>query len=654
MHRLIYLAALLTTASIFSIQAAANDVIPDVGDETVDNIVVTGHLTPATVPQISSSFSVVERLQFEQRQSIFATNLLQDLPSLAVSRSGTFGSKTAIRVRGAEANQVMVMIDGMQVNDLARDDAFDFSNLTSYDIERIEVLRGPQSALYGSDALAGVINVITRRADEPFNAEAFFEGGSFDTVNLGGRIGAARETSNISFGASWLDTEGTNISRQGSERDGYENLTATLNSELAPTDNLNFEFVGRYSDAMNEFDDADFGLPVDADRRTESKHAYLQGRGGFAMLNDRWTHELRLTWVDTDNRDFDTGAWNRTQAGEKTGLYYQTSVGLDGRPVQSTGHELTLAIDHHEENFKQRGLDPFGDPNKDESLDNTGYVAEYRAQPLSDWVLSLAARYDDNSDFKNAATYRATTSYRFSQTDTRIRGTIGTGQKNPTFTERFGYYTSTTSSFVGNPNLRPEESRGWDIGIDQGFLDSRLIFSATYFNEQLEDEINGFVEIDPVNFIYAAVNEDGTSDRKGAELWLTADLGAGIHLKSSYTYTDAKDPDGSGIDRVEIRRPRHMAALNVNYAFARDRANLNINASYTGDQQDDDFSTFPATRVDLDAYTLVDLTASYAVTKTVKITARAENLFDKTYENVYGFATPGRAGYVGVQMKFAN
>ena len=163
-----------------------------------DNIVVTGHLLPTTVPQISSSFSEIDRLQFEQRQSIFATDLLQDLPSLAVSRSGTFGSKTDIRVRGAEANQVMVMIDGIRANDLSRDDAFDFGNLTTYDIERIEVLRGPQSALYGSDANAGVINIVTRRADKPLDVQGFFEGGSFDTLHAGARIGSAGETTNVS------------------------------------------------------------------------------------------------------------------------------------------------------------------------------------------------------------------------------------------------------------------------------------------------------------------------------------------------------------------------------------------------------------------------------------------------------------------------
>jgi len=653
MNRSCFLSALLTGAAILQSQSVLANTDAD-DNQPIDNIVVTAHLTPTSGPEISSAYSVVERLQFKRRQSIFAADVLQDLPGLAVSRSGTFGSQTVVRVRGAEANQVMVMIDGIRVNDLAGDDAFNFSNLTSYDIDRIEVLRGPQSALYGSDAMAGVINVITRRADQPLNAKAFFEAGSFDTLNAGGQIGTAREKVNIRLSASYLDTEGTNISRQGFEKDGYQNLTTSLNATYEPIDKLGFDFSGRYTDAENDFDNADFGPPVDADRTTDSTQTYLQGRMRLAVFDDLWTHELRLTWVDTDNVNLHDNVWNDSTAGEKLGAYYQTSVMLYQDPQRGTDHRLTFAIDHQQQDYQQRGIvQPFGDPNKDEELENTGYVAEYLAQPVPDWALSLAIRYDDNSDFENVTTYRATTSYLFNEVDLRIRGSLGTGQKNPTFTERFGFFTSASSGFVGNPNLEPEESTGWDVGIDKGFLDGRLVLNGTYFNERLENEINGFF-FDPTLMSFTAVNEQGKSNRRGLEFALDADLPASVDLSASYTYTDATEPGGSGGDKREIRRPRHMASLNINYGFAQNRGNLNFNTSYTGKQEDDDFSVFPANRIKLDAYTLVNLTTSYEVTGKITVTGRIENLFDKTYENVYAFASPGIGAYLGVRMNLSN
>jgi vitamin B12 transporter len=641
------------SAALFISGTAAADGGKDLS-APVDNVVITAHLTPSTGPEVSSAYSVLERPIFERRQSIFAADVLQDLPGVSISRSGTFGSQTVARVRGAEANQVMVMIDGIRANDIAGDDAYNFANLTSYDIERVEVLRGPQSALYGSDAIGGVINVITRQADQPFSGRAFVEAGSFDTRHAGVQLGTAREKVNVNFGGSYVDTEGTNISRQGDEKDGYRNLTTTFNAAYDPTEKLGFDFLGRYTDAKTDFDDAGFGLPVDADRITDSSQTYLLGKMHLAVFDERWTHEWRTTWVDTDNVNLVDGAWNDATAGERLGAYYQTTIGLHENADAGTSHRLTLAGDYQQQKYMQRGIvQPWGDPNKDEKLDNMGYVAEYVAQPLAPWSLSLALRYDDNSDFKNATTYRATTSYLIDRFDIRFRGSVGTGQKNPTFTERFGFFTSATSNFIGNPDLEPEESTGWDVGIDKGLLDDNLVLKGTYFDEKLDNEINGFF-CDPVLMTCTAINEDGTSKRKGVELEFDATLPANLGLNGSYTYMDATEPGPSGADQIEIRRPRNMAALNLNYAFAQNRGNANLNASYSGEQEDDDFSSFPASRVELDAYTLVNLTFGFEVTKLVALTARVDNLFDKDYENVYGFASPGRGVFAGVRLNFSN
>jgi vitamin B12 transporter len=615
-----------------------------------DNIVITANRAPTPVRDVGSSFSIVERPIVEQRQSILATDLLQDLPGVAVSRSGPIGSQTQVRIRGAEANQVLVMIDGIEVNDIASNDEFDFANLTTYDIDRIEVVRGPQSALWGSDAMAGVINVITRKADRPLDVSAFLEGGSFNTINGGGRIGAASEKGNVSLGASYLDSDGTNISRGGDEKDGYQNLTTTLNAGYDPLDNLKLDMVVRYTDAENDFDNADFGAPVDANRRTDQSRTYAQLRGLLSLMDNFWEQQLRMTWVDTDNKSYEDDAWTSTQAGEKLGLYYQTGLNLTRNSDGQATNALILAVDYEKEDFRQRGIvQPWGDPNRDESLDNTGLVAEYLTTPLEPWAISLSVRYDNNSDFDDVTTWRATTSYAFESTGTRLRASAGTGQKRPTFTERFGFFTN----FVGNPNLKPERSTGWDIGIDQSVFTDRLQLNLTYFSEELKDEINGFF-FDAGTGGFTAVNRDGTSDRTGVEFAFAADLAAGLDLTGSYTYTDSSETTSTGSSTQELRRPRHMAAANLNYRFIRDRANVNLNVSYTGDQLDDDFGTFPATRVALAAYTLVNLAAEFAVTDMVAIYGRVENLFDEDYENVFGFAPSGIGGFVGARIKFSN
>jgi len=612
-----------------------------------DVIVVTANREPTPVRDIGNAFSTVDRPVFEQRQTIFGADVLQDLPGVAISRAGPAGAQTQLRLRGAEANQVLVMIDGIEVNDIAGADEFNFANLTSFDVERIEVVRGPQSALWGSDAMAGVVNVITRKADQPLHGEMFLEGGSFDTLNGGGRIGAKGEQLNASLSGSYLDTEGTNISRSGDEKDGYKNFTATFNAGYDPLENLHLDMIVRHTDAENDFDNSDFGPPVDADNRTEQAQTYAQIRGQLSLFDGFWEQQLRTTWMDTENKTYINSAWDGVQSGEKLGLYYQTALNLTRNDSGEATNTLILAVDEELEDYSQRGVvKPFGNPNRDEDMQNTGLVAQYLAKPLDAWALSFSVRYDANSDFDDVTTWRATTSYAFDATGTRLRGSAGTGQKRPTFTERFGFFTN----FIGNPDLKPEESIGWDIGVDQSLFEDRLTIELTYFNEELDDEINSF-SFDVAAGGFTAVNREGTSERKGIEAALAAELATGLTLAGSYTYVDSRESSpATGLTR-EIRRPRHMAAANLNYRFARDRANVNLNASYTGDQLDDDFSTFPATRVELDAYTLVNLAGEYALTDALTVYGRVENLLDEDYENLAGFASPGIGGFVGARLR---
>ncbi len=622
-----------------------------------DNIIVSAYRAPVSRLEVSSAVSTIDRQAIEDRQSIFVGDLLQDLPGLAVSRSGNFGSQTAIRIRGAEANHVLVRIDGIEVNDPAGDDAFDFAHLTANDIEHIEVVRGPQSAVWGSDALAGIIDITTRRSTDRLNSNMFIEGGAFNTFNSGLHVGTRGTNSGIDLAASYLDSGGTNISRTGSENDGYKNLTANLRADIDLTSQLRLDASIRHVDATKQFDAIDFstGLPADANRESDTAQSTLGVGSKLALIDNFWVQSLRLTTMATSNKNFSDGIRDTKTAADKYGVYYQSTLNFDTGPTDDSAQQITLAIDYEREEFEQRGnASMFGDPNQNQDMNNTGLIGEYRATGFGGLSFSLGLRYDDNSAFDNIATYRATTAYRFDNLDSRLHASFGTGQKSPTFTERFGF---TPDQFSGNPDLKPEKSRGFDVGFEQHFVEGQVVADVTYFHKRLEDEINGFF-FDPslgAFGMFTAVNRDGTSNSKGIEAEVSARIITGLTTAASYTYTDASQPDSTGQQQREIRRPRHMAALNANYKFF-GRAQINANLSYIGEQTDVFFPPFPAPSetVSLDAYILANLTGSFAMTDNITMFARIENLFDKTYENVLGFATPGIGGFLGARVKFSN
>jgi vitamin B12 transporter len=262
-------------------------------------------------------------------------------------------------------------------------------------------------------------------------------------------------------------------------------------------------------------------------------------------------------------------------------------------------------------------------------------------------------RHDNNKDFRNATTYRTTATYLLDELGLRLHANYGTGGKNPTFIERFGFFASSLFfPFNGNPDLNPEKSRGWEIGFDKSFLDNKVNIGITYFDEKLKDEINGFV-FDLTTFTTTAINETGSSKRKGLELTGRTILSEDWSLNANYTYLDADQPDGLGGSEREIRRPKNMANVNVNYDFLENKANLNLNINYNGKQDDFFFAPpfFARETVSLDSFTLVNVTASYKYSDLITIYGRIENLLDDNYEEVLGFQGTGIGAFGGIKIK---
>ncbi len=643
--------------------AAAAVTTTATAEDIRDTLIVTASRIPVPLAAAGSSVSVIDREQIEARQSVFAVDLLQDVPGFAVSRSGGIGSQTQVRVRGAEANQVLVLIDGIEANDPAGNDEFAFQDLTTWDVERIEVVRGPQSALWGSDALAGVVNVITRQPTEEFSAGGFAEAGAYDTFSAGGRLSGQVLGTRAGLSLSRVDSNGDNSSRTGDEDDGYENSTATLTLAGSPSDIVALSFVGRYTDTTKSFDATDFGtgLPADSGDETDVNLGYFRAGGTLRLLDSRWTQSLRTAWTTTDTENTSDFCSAGTTAADKYGVYYQTTWQFTPGAAEGTGNSVTLALDHEQQDFRQRGdiivIDPDDpsqdlDPNQDQDQDNTAAVVELLLSPFERTFLSLSGRYDDNSDFDDVATFRATTSWTTENTRTRLHGSFGTGQKAPTFIERYGFFPD---QFVGNPDLEPETSRGWETGVEQPLWNDRISLGATYFHEDLKDEINGFV-FDPGTGGFTAANLDGASKRRGVELSAATTVTATLRFSGSYTYTDATQPDSlTGGDSREIRRPRNSASLNGDWRFLDSKADLNVNLTYVGDQDDTFFEVTPpfgTQTINLDSYYLVSVAASYRLTKQASVHARVENLLNEDYENVYGYNTPGIGAYAGIRLSF--
>jgi vitamin B12 transporter len=617
----------------------------------LEDMLVTAGLYPVSTRDVASSITVITRAEIEQKQASYLSDLLRDVPGFAVSQAGGPGTQTQIRVRGAEANHLLVLIDGVRANDPALSDEFQYQFALTSNIERIEIIRGPQSATWGGDAVAGVINIIRSKDVESPYMRSHIEGGSFGTFNLAADGGYAGEVFHLTGGAAWLKTDGTNISRTGSEKDGSENATINIAVKSDPGDVISLRFSGQVVDSTNEFDDIDFfvtGLPTDADRETESRQSFLSAEASTDPNDSPWSGTFSLNWMDSENDNFGDGLWTSSTSAQT--LEYRLRGGVNLGQGAISNHRISFALESEDVDFSQRGeASPFGDPNQDQSYDVAGYALEYVGRPITGFSWTLSGRLDDYSDFGDAHTWQVAASYQLTD-GLRIRGSMGTGSKAPTFTERFGYFED---YFIGNPDLKPESSRSWEVGLDSTFDDGRYQFQLVWFDQDLRDEIDGFV-FDLDTFLFTARNKTSDSQRKGLEAVFDAVVSEVFTLSASYTYTDATEEDAGGQSLREVRRPKHMATVAANYGFADNRGNLNLNLNYSGTQLDLFFSpvTFASERVEMGAYTLLDLATSWKLTKTMELTGRVSNLLDEDYEEILGFARPGRAVFAGLRGRF--
>lgn len=591
-------------------------------DAEPPEVVVTPYYTPTALGRSGSTVSVITAEEIARQPTESVAQLLRSVPGVTVNETGGVGGQTLVSLRGTEAQHTLVLIDGVRVNDPASArDQFDFSLLTITDIERVEILRGPQSALYGSDAIGGVINIITKKSGGPPRLKASVEGGSYGTrrVNLSG--GNTAGDLSLYTSGTYFATDG--FSRVGSrdhgEPDSTEKFAGTIRGAFDPGDGTRFEFG---ADGYRDQSEIDAGPTLDA-KGYESNRDLLSAFGKFTFptFGGRVNNTINVFVADNHHQYVEPG---------RTTDYFGNDVGIEYQKLVSFGSAGSLLGGARVEEQTANGSrsDLTAPTFESDVLLYAGYLL-YQLPVGERLNLSFAGRHDGEVDGKGFTTGRMTAFYAIPEWQAGIRGSIGTGAKRPT-----------AFQLAYNPELKPETSVGGDLGLEKTFFDGRFRISATGFWNRIENMIDYDFTILPFGN-YANISSARTS---GVEITASAMIVPGVlHATASYTYLDARNLDTG---RPLARRAQNSGSLSMVYTGVRNLETA-VSLTYVGRRFDNDAGT-----VTLDPYTRVDLSADYRVDSNLKIYGRIENLFNTPYQDAAGYNSAGLSAYAG--LKWSN
>ena len=608
-------------------------------------ILVTASRTPVSAEDSPVSSSVIDARRIEALGEIQAVDLLRLTPGLSVAVTGARGTQAQIRIRGAEANHSLLFIDGIAFNNPAAGNEPQFESLTADGLGRIEIVRGPQSALWGSEALGGVIALAS---PDPLGGTRLTATGEYGTFNsLRGALAASfgNDFHGATLTASRAESDGIDIVGGGSgDRDGYENTTLGLLAITRPGDSGEFGIAARYIDARSEFDGFDplFFTRADTLDSSTSETVAVRAWARLGLDPDPWGLGVEGQYLTSDSDNFNAGApLNRTR-GDRFRISGQLERRID---AGATHHSLIAAIEREDESFTARDQQYFGATDQDRSRGRTAYVGEWRSEWTDMFTTDIAVRHDDFSRFADATTFRAGAIVALSE-NFAISGSYGDGIAQPTFFDLFGFFPG---SFIGNPALRPEQSRGYEIGAQ--WRTDRVSLSITGFANELTDEIVSV--FDASTFLSSTANASGKSHRRGIEIAASFLPFDGLRIDANYTLLDADDQQvAGGIQLRELRRPRHTA--NIAFDYTTGPLALGGSLAYVGSRRDTDFDLFPAQTLTLGDYVLASARIGYAILPGIEIFARGSNLFNEEYQDVVGYATPGRAVYAGLRLRLGD
>ncbi len=638
MRRSFFVFTLANLACIAAVAAAAAAAAAATADyaEGPDTIVVTATRIPTPELDVANSITVVTADDIAVAQIQTLPDLLKGVPGLNLVQTGGPGGQTSVFMRGTNSNHTKVLVDGIDVGDpSSANGAFDFGQFLAQDIKQVEILRGPQSALYGSDAIGGVINIITQSGEGPPEVHAGVESGSFDTFNqaagASGSLDRFHYAANLEhFHSGATPVTPLDLLLPGERRidDYYDNLNASTKLKFDVTDDFDVSGVARYTDAHlhltgeNE-DNYPFDFPDSAQSENNTWQFYARATGHLVVLDGGLDQTLGLAYSDIRSADLSPDAPRSDLSGARFKADWTGIVRLE------ENQKLVLGAEHEREEITL--------PLSAATIIDSGY-AELQSGFGGALFDTLSVRFDDNDRFGGKATYRIAPVYLITETDTKLKATVGTGFKAPTLTQLFQSFPA--FDFFANPDLKPESSVGYDLGFEQGLDGGALRFGITYFHNSIKNLI-----ADNADFTsYANV---GRAVTDGIESFVGYQPTKSLTLRLDYTYTQATDE----IAHQELlRRPKHKGDINATWA-ATGRLSLNASVLAVGTWIDGN-RDFTIPRLTAPGYATVNLAANYALTGNWSLYGRVDNLFDRHYENPIGFLQPTIGAYAGLKAKY--
>lgn len=622
-------------------------------------VVVTATRIPTPADLVPVAITVISGAELREQGVLTVFDALRAVPGAAVVQTGSFGGQTSLFLRGGQSDYVKVLVDGVPVNQPGG--AFDFANLSPDNIDRIEVLRGPASVLYGSDAVTGVVQIFTRRGIGTARAEASVRGGTYGTLIEDAQASGGSEAASYSVAVSRFTSDGVYAFNNH-----YGSTVVSGLVQVAPDDRTDATVSIRYDDNVYHFPTNGAGTPVDHNQFNYESGPTVGLDVGRA-LTQRLEARLLLALNESDG-----GFDNRPDsAGDTLGFYGDQSLDHLRRASADLRADLRLggatmltgggAFELESERSFDASQSQFGNATDQVAVRrrNAAYYAQAVTDVAGRVALTAGVRLEDNERFGTFVTYRVGAAYRLA-TGTRLRASAGNGFREPSFFENYA-----TGFVTGNPNLRPEHSRSWEVGVEQALAAGRATLSAGFFDQRFVD----LIDYNPSALAGAPnyANVAGAT-ANGVELGVRLVPLGPITLEACYTYLhtavtnpgfDSSSGAGLAAGQPLTRRPRDSARLDVGYR-ARDRGTLSLAVTYVGDRADQDFSTFPFRRVTLPAYTRVDVAGVLDVLQPrvsvpgLALTARVENVFDRAYQEVRNFPARRRTLLFGGRMRLGS
>ena len=650
-------AAALTLAAFAAASAHAAEAV-----ETPE-LLVSGGIEPIPTKEVASSYTIVTAEEIEKFQYQDITDALRSVPGLHIVPSGARGTVTTVFTRGANSNQTLVLLNGMPINDPSfPNGAANLAGIPLDNVDRIEVVRGPQSALYGSQAIGGVINIITKKGSAEPLSTLRVEGGTLGTLNTYASTGGSFGKTDYFLSLAREDTDGNDITpsrlrdARGEEDDGTETLSASGSIGTAFNEYLSGSLFLQYTDAEAETDadgsTAGFvSVYQNFDSIFESERFFAGGDLSGRFLDGRWRPRMSLSYTEqtsdsSDNPDAGGSIYLDRTTNEGRTLKFAFDNAFDLSPV----HLLSFGGSYTRDEFESSGFRDLGGfviaQNSDAKTDAFAVYAGDHINVSDRFFATISARYDMPEDMENRFTFTIAPGIYAPETDTRFTVSLGTGFKTPSLYQRYGFDVNTFGGFPsgvyrGNPNLSPEKSRGFEVGIEQGFGDKALA-GATWFETKIEDAIS-------IVFVGAnstAINIDEL-DTEGLEAFIEVNPTDRLTARLDYTLTILKSDQFAS---TMVRRPRHQIGLTASWEVVPGTV-LSTNAEWVDVYRDlprDAFGFY----VDPGPYTLVNIAGSHRLTDNVKLTARVNNLLDAEYEPANGFMAPGIEALAGVEVTF--